>query len=88
MSIWGRAPQESYQDLELPTSPGTPRGGQLYDKDLHTLVGQLLAAVAVLDKRQRAMRQELRSLTRRQTAGIGGIIVIVQGIIEAMRQWH
>lgn len=88
MSFFRAEKQDSWEDVELPTTPGTPRAGGGYDAELHTLVGRLLGAVAILQKQVRAMRADIRGVTRRQTAGIAGIMGLIQIAVEAWRQVH
>jgi hypothetical protein len=72
-------------DLEVPTQPGNRSGARLYDRDLHELVGKLLAHAAKQAERTKALRAEVRELridirrlTRRQTAQLGGAVVVFE----------
>lgn len=77
--------RDSFADLELPTSPGQRAAKSLYDRDLYELVGRLLAHAAKEAKRSRALRAELRTMrvelrrvTRRQTALLGGAAIVFE----------
>lgn len=83
-----REEQDSFADLELPTSPGTPEGGKLYDKDLHELMGRVLGAMGRLDLNVRKLKKDVRTINRRHTAFIGGIMAVIQGAVEVWRHFH
>ncbi len=104
MSIW-RLPSvpgldeenepDSFNGEEVPTPPAARAPVALYDRDLHTLVGRLLAHAVKQDKRLRVVRVEvrtarleLRAITRRQTATLGTVALVVQGVLEAWRHYH
>jgi hypothetical protein len=102
MSVW-RQPSvpdledepDSFNGEEIPTPPAARAPVHLYDRDLHTLVGRLLAHAVKQDKRLRSLRVEvratrleLRAVTRRQTATLGSIALVVQGALEAWRHFQ
>jgi hypothetical protein len=85
--------RDSFADFEVPTGPGHRAASSLYDRDLHELVGRLLAAAARNSKRVKALaadvrtlRLELRAMNRRQTAWLGGAVVLLQAAFEAWRR--
>jgi uncharacterized protein with von Willebrand factor type A (vWA) domain len=97
VSLFARAPsvpdleeeRDSFVDLEVPTQPGNRNGARLYDRDLHELVGKLLAHAAKQAERTKALRAEVRELridirrlTRKQTMQLGGAV----GLVE-LAQW-
>lgn len=100
MNLFARAPsvpeledeEEDNFPAELPTTPAKASARALYDRDLHELVGQLLAHAAKSAQKLRAMRVEMRQLrldvrrlTRKQTLQLGagvGVYELVQWLIE------
>ncbi len=90
MTLWervftpqnGRKTQDSFEDLELPTSPGSPQGADIYDRNLHELVGTLLGAVARMHKDVKILRKEVRTINRKHAAAVTAIVVAAQYIIQ------
>lgn len=84
-----RGELDSFVDLELPTQPGQRgRAQQLYDRDLHELVGKLIRHSITLEKRVKGLAREVRIINRKHTAALGAVVLTLQAAFEFWRRMH
>lgn len=94
MTLWerlsgnknGRDKLDTFPELEVPTVPGHRTAGELYDKDLHELVGTLLRVTSQLYNQFRDYRREQRRRARNNLLTVGGTVSIIEIIIEIVKK--